>query len=430
MKKIIAIALSVMFLFSFTACSDKKTSDTSPNTSPNTSSVKKVKIGAILLHNETVGYDKNFIDALEAAKASIGADKVEIIYKKDTPETVKAYDNAVDLAEQGCNIIFADSFSHETHIIKAAREYPDIQFIHATGVNAKLSGLANMHNAFAKIFEGRYLAGVTAGLKMNELIAAKKITEEQAKIGYIAAMPYAEVISGYTSFYLGARSVCPSATMEVKVTNTWADYAKENEAAKLLIKDGCKVISEHADTYGSPEACETNMKAGGISYHVGYNIDFNEKAPLSNLVSSKINWETYFVNAIKMVQTGGTIATDTGEGLKDGSVALTDFNDAIVTPDMKAKVDEVSKKIISGETKVFDTNTFKLADAKVLEASFIFPNMYKVDKDGHLTSYMADAVADEKFTPDTQVIKNGEFSESTVRSAPYFNIIIDGITIK
>ncbi len=422
MKKIIAIVLSVVFLFSFTACNDKKAADPTP--------VKKVKIGAILLHNETVGYDKNFIDALEGAKANIGADKVEIIYKKDTPETVKAYDNAVDLAEQGCDIIFADSFSHESFIIKAAKEYPNIQFIHATGVNAKLSGLANMHNAFARIFEGRYLAGVIAGMKMNELIAAKKITEAQAKIGYIAAMPYAEVISGYTSFYLGARSVCPSATMEVTVTGTWADYAKENEAAKLLIKDGCVVISEHADTYGSSEACEANMKSGGISYHVGYNIDFNDKAPTANLVSSKINWLPYFENAIKMVQTSGTIAVDTCEGLEDGTVALTAFNDATVTADMKAKFDEVSKKIISGETKVFDVTTFKLADAKVLEKAYIFPDMYKVDKDGHLTYYMADAIADAKFAPDTQVILNGEFSESTVRSAPYFNIIIDGVTLK
>lgn len=425
-KKLVALLLAVVLVFSFAACSGGK-SNTEGKAGK--TSASNIKIGVILLHNETVGYDKNFIDAIEGAAKALGIDSSQIIYKKDTPESTKCYDNAVDLAENGCNVIFADSFGHEPFVIKAAKEYPEVQFLHATGQMAQIEKLDNYHTAFARIYEARYLAGVIAGLKLNELIDAKTITADQAKIGYVGAKPYSEVISGYTSFFLGARSVCKSATMEVTYTDSWADYAKEKEAANKLIEDKCVLISEHADTNGSPEACEEAMKEGKIAYHVGYNIDFNNVAPTANLVSSKVNWEPYFEYAFKCVMDGTAIDTDWCKGLDTGSAELIGYSETNVTDAMKKTVEETSQKIIDGSLKVFDTSTFTVSP-KTLEANSISSENYTIDEDGHLLTYMADAVYDDQYTPDTQVIKDGEFSESSVRSAPYFNVIIDGVTIK
>ena len=396
--------------------------------------LSKLKIGIVLLHNETVGYDENFINSVKNAVKNLGLDEAtQVIFKKDIPEDKKCYDACVELAEEGCNLIFADSFSHEEYVIEAAKEFTDVQFFHATGVNAKIVNLPNFHNAFAKIFEGRYLAGVVAGLKLNELIEAGTIKEDEAKIGYIGAKPYAEVISGYTSFFLGARSICPSATMEVTYTNEWANLAKEQEAAKKLIKDGCVIISEHADTDGSPMACDDAMtKENKTVYHIGYNIDFNDVAPTANLVSSKIDWTPYFEHIFNGVAMGAELENDYCGDFTTDSVLLTEYNDKNVTDEMKAKVDEVKADLESGKIKVFDTSTFTVKDESTIktnEANFVLADNYKTDADGHLTSYMADAVADEKYTPDTDVIKDGEFAESSERSAPYFNVNIDGIDV-
>lgn len=439
MKKFLAILLAAMLLLTFAACggnNDKETT-TAPDESESgaTSNVdySKLKIGVILLHNETVGYDKNFIEAVEKTAETLGLKDDQIVWKKDIPEDSKCYEACVDLAEQDCNIIFADSFGHEENVIKAAKEYPDVQFLHATGQYSKIENLPNFHNAFASIYQGRYLAGVIGGLKLNELVESGKIKEDQTKVGYIGAFPYAEVMSGYTSFFLGVRSVCKNATMEVMYTNSWADEGKEKETANKLIQDGCVLISEHADTFGSPNACEEAAKNGKTVVHVGYNIDFTEAAPTTNLVSSKIDWSPYFIDAFTKIAKGEKVDTDWTGTLATGSVILTKANDATVTADMLKKVDEVKADLESGKIKVFDTSTFTVKDEatiKANEANFVTKDNFTTDADGHLTSYKADAVADEKFTPDTEAIIDGEFSESTLRSAPYFNVIIDGITIK
>ena len=244
-------------------------------------------------------------------------------------------------------------------------------------------------------------------------------------MGYISAKPYAECISGYTSYYLGARSVCPSATMTVTYTDSWADLALEQEAAKKLIKAGVVLMSEHADTDGSPMACEEENKAGNPLYHVGYNINFNDIAPGANLVSSKINWTPYFEHIFTKVAAGEPVEADYCGTLETGSVILTEYNDANVTEEMKAKVEEVKAGLIDGSIKVFDTKTFTVTLDRP-ENEFV---VAEVDDEGHLVSFTADAVADAAFTPDTESVIDGEVAESLHRSAPYFNIIIDGIEI-
>ena len=309
MKKILAILMAIAMVFSFAACGTKK---------DNGDTEKKLKVGFIFLHDENSTYDNNFMTGAEEACKKMG---VEILKKTNIPEQNACYDAAADLVDKGCTVVFADSFGHEDFMIKAAKEFPNVQFCHATGTKAHTENLPNFHNAFASIYEGRYLAGVAAGLKLNEMIANGEFTADEAKIGYVGAFTYAEVISGYTSFYLGAKSVCPTVTMDVQFTGSWYDEALEKEAATKLINNGCKLISQHADSMGAPTACET----AGVP-NVSYNGSTLSACPNTFIVSSRINWEPYFEYMIKCAQDGKAIDTDWTGTLATKSVVLTEVN--------------------------------------------------------------------------------------------------------
>ena len=308
-----------------------------------------VKAGFIFLHDENSTYDLNFINAAKAACEKMG---IEYVAKTGIPEGQEAYEAACELADAGCNFVFADSFGHEDYIIEAAREFPDVQFCHATGTKAHTEELDNFHNAFASIYEGRYLAGIAAGMKLNEMIDAGTITADQAKMGYVGAYTYAEVISGYTSYFLGARSVCPTATMEVTFTGSWYDETAEKEGANKLIEDGCVLISQHADSMGAPTACET----AGVP-DVSYNGSTESACPETFLVSSRINWEPYFEYAMGCVASGEAIDTDWTGNLETGSVELTSLGKTAAEGTQEA-IDAAKAKLESGELHVFDTATF------------------------------------------------------------------------
>lgn len=395
MKKILSLCLAVIMLAAcvsvFASCSESGESDE-----------KKLKVGFIFLHDENSTYDNNFMQAAIAACEKMG---VEIVTKKNIPESSKCKDAADDLVAQGCSIVFADSFGHEDYMIQAAKEHTDVQFCHATGTKAHTENLANYHNAFASIYEGRYLAGIAAGLKLNEMIAAGKFTAEEAVMGYVGAFTYAEVISGYTSFYLGAKSVCPSVTMKVTFTGSWYDEAKEREAANKLINEGCKLISQHADSMGAPKACEEKSIP-----NVSYNGSTQSACPNTFIVSSRIDWQPYFEYMIKQVQDGNKIDTDWTGTLSTGSVVLTDINESVAAAGTKEAIENAEAALKAGTLHVFATDTFTVNGET-------------------LTSYMADVNTDANYEKDTEVIENGYFSESTKRSAPYFDIQIDGITL-
>ena len=406
MKKIVSLLMAAVMVLAcvmLTACGGTPTTGTSE---PTSAAQKDIKVGFIFLHDENSTYDKNFMDAANAAKKTLGLTDDQVMFKTNIPESNECYEAAADLADAGCDIVFADSFGHEDFIIQAAKEFPDVIFAHATGTKAHTENLPNYYNAFASIYEGRFLAGVAAGLKLNEMIADGEITEDQAKMGYVGAYPYAEVKSGYTSFFLGARSVCPAATMEAKFTNSWFDIAAEKETANALIADGCVLISQHADSEGAPKACEE----AGVP-NVAYNLDTREWGPNTALISSKINWEPYFEHLITSVKNGTPITQDYCGGLKDDVVQILGLNDAVAAEGTQAKLDEVKEKLISGEIKVFDTSVFTVNGETV-------------------TEYKADVDTDAAFTPDTEVISDGYFHESEKRSAPYFDLDIDGITLK
>ena len=361
-----------------------------------------IKVGFITLHDENSTYDLNFINAAKAACEKLG---VEYLLQTNVPEGQECYDAAADMVDAGCNIIFADSFGHEDFMIQAAKEFPDVQFCHSTGTKAHTEGLPNYHNAFASIYEGRYLAGVAAGMKLNEMIANGDITEDQAKIGYVGAYTYAEVISGYTSFFLGARSICPSATMEVTFTGSWYDETAEKEGANNLINDGCVLISQHAGSMGAPTACET----AGVP-DVSYNGSTIEACPNTFIVSSRIDWEPYYEYAIQAAANGEAIDADWTGTIATGSVVLTDVNGNAAAEGTDEKIAEVKAALEAGTTHVFDTAAFTV-DGAALE------------------SYLADVDTDPAYTPDTEVISDGYFHESEFRSAPYFDLRIDGITL-
>ena len=361
----------------------------------------QIKIGMICIGDENEGYTANHINGLRQACAALGINEAtQVIYKYNIPETEAAYEAAIDLAEQGCNIIFANSFGHESYVMLAASEYPEIEFCHATGTQAKDAGLENFHNYFTAIYEARYVSGVVAGLKLNQMIADGQITAEQAKMGYVGAFPFEEVKSGYTAFYLGARSVCPSVTMEVKFTNSWGDMALEKEAAEALIANNCVLISQHADTTGAPTACE----AAGVPC-VGYNISMIPAAPTTALVSSAANWGAYCTYAVKNVLEGTSFAPDWCYGYVDGAVYLTELNEAVVAPGTAEKVAEVEAALKNGTLHVFDTATFTVNGETVTSWN---------------TCYGLDGI---------EMISDGYFHESEVRSAPYFGIDIDGISM-
>ncbi len=413
MKKLIALLLALVMVLGLAACgapaNDAKDTtaaagnDTTAAADDTTAAaVKDLKVGFIFLHTEQSTYDKNFIDAAIAACKEMG---VEMVQKTDIPESNACYEAAVELIEvEECDIIFADSFGHESFLLQAAKEYPEVQFCHATGTQAHTAGAANFHNAFASIYQGRYAAGVVAGLKLNEMIAAGEIKAEEAKMGYVGAFTFAEVISGYTSFYLGAKSVCPSVTMDVKFTGSWYDEAKEKAAAEALIDGGCVLLSQHADSMGAPTACE-NKGVPNVSYYG----TTAAACPETFLISSRINWVPYFKYMIEQVQKGEAIATDWTGTIETESVVLTDLGKN-VAEGTQAELDKVIAGLKDGSINVFDTANFTVKGEAV-------------------TSYQADVDTDKDFTPDTEAVENGIFQESKHRSAPYFDVRIDGITL-
>ena len=413
-KKLLGLLVGVAIMGGILAGCGSSGSSTEAETSAETeaaaeaegtegTALSELKAGFIFLHDENSTYDLNFMNAAKAACEKLG---VEMVSKTNIPEGQECYEAACELADAGCDFVFADSFGHEDYMIEAAKEYPEVQFCHATGTKAHTEGLDNFHNAFASIYDGRYLAGIVAGLKLNEMIENGDITEDQAKMGYVGAYTYAEVISGYTSFFLGARSVCPSVTMEVTFTGSWYDETAEKEGANKLIENGCVIISQHADSMGAPTACET----AGV-HNVSYNGSTIDACPNTFLVSSRVNWEPYFEYCLNSIAEGTPIAADWCGSLETGSVELSEFGTAVAEGTEEA-VNAAKEAIIAGELHVFDISTFTVDGAE-------------------LTSYMADVDTDADYTPDHEAVVDGYFNESGdgLRSAPYFDVQIDGIDL-
>ncbi len=407
MKKLLAMVLAAAMTVSLAACGSSGSGSAESSTaSAGPVSASDIKIGAIMIGDENEGYTEAHLKGIEEMKEVLGLKDSQVIIKENIGEDESCTQAAEDLADQGCNIVFANSFGHEDYVIQAAQEYSDVQFCHATGTKAQTQGLANYHNFFTNVYEARYVSGVVAGMKLNEMISNGDITAEQAKIGYVGAYPYAEVISGFTSFFLGVRSVCADATMEVKYTNSWASFDLEKECAEQLIADDCVLISQHADTTGAPTACQ----AKGVPC-VGYNVSMIPTAPDTALTSASINWAPYYTYAVEQIINGEQIDTDWSKGYADDATVITELNDKTIAEGTAEKVEEVETAIETGSLHVFDTSTFTVG-GKTLEE-------------------LVEA-GDETAAGLSAQISDGYFHESDVAngagSAPAFSFIIDGIT--
>jgi len=399
-RQALSLGLGSAAALALAACGGSKES-----TAPAEGDAAAIKVGLICLHDENSTYDLNFINGFKEAMANLGIGEDSYMIKTNIPEGQECYDAAAEFADAGCKVIFADSFGHEDYMIQAAKEFPEVQFCHATGTKAHTEGLANYHNAFASIYEGRFLAGVAAGMKLQELADAGQLKGATPKMGYVGAFTYAEVVSGYTSFYLGAKSIVPDVTMDVTFTGSWYDETAEKEGATKLINAGADLISQHADSMGAPTACE-NAGIPDVSYN-GSTID---ACPNTFIVSSRINWAPYYEYAINAAIAGEAIDADWTGTLATDSVQLTAINEAVAAAGTAEKIEEVKAGLADGSIHVFDTANFTVGGKAV-------------------DSYMADVDTDAAYEGDTEVIADGYFHESEFRSAPYFDLQIDGINL-
>ena len=420
MKKILALLLALVLVLGLVACGETaapaeetKPAETTTEQAPEAPAAT-LKVGVVLVGDENEGYTYSHIAGVREAMANTGLTEENVIWKFSIPEDEKCYEACVDCAKQGCNLIITNSYSHQSYCQQAATEYPDVQFVAMTGDTAKASGLANFHNAFTRIYEARYVGGIVAGMKLNELIADGKVTEKNYKedgtirIGYVGAFPYAEVVSGYTAFFLGIKSVCPNVSMDVQYTNSWFDPVAESEAAKAMMASGCIIIGQHADSTGAPAACEEALNAGTTVYSVGYNVDMLAVAPNAALTSPTNKWGVYYTEIFQAMLDGKTFDTNWAEGYEKDAVAITELG-ASCAAGTKEAVDQAIADIKAGKIKVFDTKTFTVGGQEVTSA-------FATDTDGD-------------WTPDAdEAIFDGCYNESYFQSAPSFGLRIDGIT--
>lgn len=414
MKKLFALLLSLAMVFSLAACGGSSAQTPAAEGSApaaeagDTAEGTTVKVGLVCIGDENdQGYTYNFIRGKDAATEALKAQgiNVEWVVKWNIGEDSSCEDANIELAEEGCQLIINNSYGFEEFMRKVAPDYPDVQFVSCTNQGSWNDGVDNTHNAFANIYEGRYLAGIVAGMKLQSMIDAGEIKAEEAVIGYVGAFPFAEVKSGYTSYFLGARSVCPSVTMKVLFVNSWSDATEEGNAAAALADQGCKLISQHSDNTSPATTAQTK----GI-FHTGYNNDMISIAPEASLVSTRIDWSPYFQYCIAAVAKGEEFDQDWCKGMSDGAVVLTDMNENLIAEGTKEAVDAAAKGIADGSIQVFDTSTFTVGGEQLTQA-------YALDTDGD-------------FAPDSEeAVFDGAYHESYFQSAPYFAIDIDGITL-
>lgn len=427
MKKLVSLLLAcAMLVACFGACGKKEGGNDG------------IKVGVILIGDDTEGYTKAHMDGIKAAAAELGIDaEKNILWKYKVEENSNCYDAAADLVAKGCNIIFSNSYGHQTFMVQAAEEFTDVTFVSMTGDFAAISGAKNLKNAFTKVYESRYVSGVVAGLKLKELLDSNTLTASvqpdsfdangNVKIGYVGAFDYAEVVSGYTAFYLGIKSVVENVVMDVKYTNSWFDIDKEAAAAEALVAKGCVIIGQHADSTGAPAAVQKLLNSGKICYSIGYNVDMLETAPTAALTSATNTWKVFYTEAMKAVMDGKDLAADWAEGYAKDAVAITKLGDSCAAGTAEY-VANVESQLKNGSLKVFDTAKFTVSAAQNTCT-------VEVDASKHVTSCKADlsfmdwvAMKPIYEGPVVECIKDGAFEESSFRSAPYFSIRIDGIT--
>lgn len=434
MKKLLGIVLSAAMLLSMAACGSTAASSAASSAAADSTAdaatatdaaASDLKVGVITIGDETEGYTAAHINGIKAAAQKLGMSDSQIVWKYKVPEGAECSDAAEDLVGQGCNLVVSNSYGHQTYIVEEAEKYPDVTFVSMTGDFAALTGLDNFKNAFTNVYESRYVAGVVAGMKLQELVESGTLTPEtqpnsftadgKVKIGYVGAYNYAEVVSGYTAFFLGVQSVYPNVAMEVMYTNSWFDIDKEGAAAEALIANGAVIIGQHADSTGAPAATQKLKDSGKICYSIGYNIDMLATAPTAALTSATNVWKVYYKELFEGAQ-AGSIPQDWCKGYEDGAVAITDLGPEVADGTAE-KVAEVEAALKDGSLHVFDTSKFTVDGAEVTTAP-IDLTYYDFSTGSPVAVYQGET---------KEAISDGYFHEGELRAAPTFALRIDGI---
>ena len=426
MKKLLALLLAVCMVLALAACGNTAApagTAAPEGTAEPTAAASDFKVGVILLHDESIGYDYAHIQGIQAACEALGISADQVTYKYNIGEDEACYDAAVDLVDAGCNVVISDSYGHQSYMTLAASENPDVTFLIATGDTAGVDGLDNTRNFFTHTYESRFVSGIVAGMKLAEMIESDVLTDSNydadgnVKLGYVGAYPYAEVVSGYTAFYLGVKSIVDNVAMSVSYTNSWADATAEQQAAEALLASGCCIISQHADSTGGPAAIEAAVATGAVCYYVGYNIDMLSVAPTAILTSAQNNWSVYYTYALGLAMEGKSseIAVDWSAGYAEDANMISALG-ASCAAGTAEKVAEVEAGIADGSLQVFDAATFTVGGENISTYTF---NSSTMNSDYSAVLYEGQ---------DYECIVNGAFEESTFRSAPYFDLRIDGIT--
>ncbi len=398
----------------------------STNSGEETNNQTSFKAGFILIGDESEGYSEAHINGIKAAQTALNLSDSQILLKKKVLEDDGAKTAAEELVANGCKLIVSNSYGHQSYMAEVASEYPDVQFVAATGDFAAISGINNLNNAFTNIYEARYVSGIVGGMKLKELIDAGKLTDSNKdsdgnyKIGYVGAYTYAEVISGYTAFYLGVKSVVENVSMDVEFTDSWFDIDKEGTAAENLVNKGCVIIGQHADSTGAPSKVESLLESGKVCYSVGYNVDMLSVAPHAALTSSTNNWEVYYEYAMRTAMEGKTVSKDWSEGYKTNAVGITALGSSCAEG-TQAAVDTAVSKIKDGSFHVFDTTKFTVDNQKLTSHKHDFSFM-DYSTNPATTVYKGETVETVKTEGNDTYVE-----ESVIRSAPYFDIKIDGI---
>ena len=379
-KRMLALLMAGVLILSLAACGGGETKPTGEDAQGAGVKASDLKVGLILIGEADDAYNKNHIEGMQAACETLGLNyDTQVVVKTNVKEDATCSDAIDELLDAGCKAIFAGSFGHEQYMVEAAANSPNVQFCHATGYQSASDNLDNTHNYFAKIFEARYLAGIAAGMKT-----------ETNRLGYVAAKPFAEVISGFTAFYLGAKSVNPDVTMLVNYTNEWSNATKEATNAQVLIDQGCDVIAQHSNS-AAPAITAQNNKV----FAVGYNDDMIPVAPDAALISARVNWGAYYEYALGCLLQGKPIDQDWCGSYADNACDLSNLNEAIAAPGTKEAIETAAKGLNNGSVQVFAGP------------------LHGVDADGNELN-----------------LAEGEFyTENGESSAPSFVYITDGITV-
>lgn len=410
-KRISAVVLIVIFALNMTACNGENNTQ-----NPSVKGEKEVfKVGVILTGDKNEGDSKSHIQGIKQAAQELSLTEDQIVWEYTIKADDKSYDTAKKLVDSGCDVIISNNKKYQEYMQQAAKDNPDADFVVIGGDTADESGLSNFHNAYTSIYQARYLTGIVAGLKIKELAEQGKLPQEafdvdsNVKIGYVGTLPGSDVTSSYSAFYLGVKSVYENVSMYVLYTNKRDSTQAEIDATSHLVSQGCMMIVQNSELDGVYQAVEQTNSEGKLCFCVGFGDETTAKDKEWMLVCAKNNWDVYYKEAIGQSMKNEDFDSDWVAGLDEGAVCISAPNQSCCE-DTKQKIDEAEEGLISQQIKVFSTDSFKVNGKEVNSA-------YATDTDG-------DDVPDED-----QAVFDSEFHESYFRSAPYFSLDIDGITV-